>query len=134
MSAHVNGTIHPALWRAKRVLLTGHYRLQGQMAVAMAAGTGSRGQGLCCDAPTQPSLFEMARVSGSVRSRIAAMRDFAILQASIAEFRLKVFSHIPEIVIHIEDTPMCDHNHHRISKGYACSSASLPRATTNAIG
>jgi CDP-glucose 4,6-dehydratase len=55
---------------------------------------GAKVTGFALDPPTQPNLFEQARVGGAIRSIRGDIRDYEALKATLAESQ-------PEVVIHM---------------------------------
>ncbi|MDE1947977.1 MAG: CDP-glucose 4,6-dehydratase [Burkholderiales bacterium] len=90
---------HPDFWHGKRVLLTGHTGFKGGWLSLWLQSMGARVRGVALAPPTDPSLFDMARVAEGMEHRIADIRDFAAVQRQFSEFR-------PEIVIHMAAQPL----------------------------
>ena len=86
--------ISSSFWPGKRVLVTGHTGFKGGWLALWLQRLGARVMGYSLPAPTQPSLFETARISESVQGVIADIRDLALLKAAYQEFS-------PEIVFHL---------------------------------
>lgn len=86
-------------WSGKRVLLTGHTGFKGGWLALWLQRLGARVMGYSLPAPTQPSLFETARVSESIQGVIADVRDLARLKAVFREFA-------PEVVFHLAAQPL----------------------------
>ena len=81
-------------WKGRHVLLTGHTGFKGSWLSLWLDALGADVTGYALDPPTQPSLFEQAKVAGAVRSICADIRDFPRLKAAVAECR-------PDVVIHM---------------------------------
>jgi CDP-glucose 4,6-dehydratase len=81
-------------WKGKQVLVTGHTGFKGSWLVLWLQALGSEVIGYSLPPPTQPSLFELARVSERMISITGDIRDFELLQKVIAENK-------PEVVIHL---------------------------------
>src|SRR5258705_8225978 len=86
--------LNRSFWKGRQVFLTGHTGFKGSWLSLWLEALGAKVTGYALDPPTQPNLFEQARVAGSVRSICADIRDFPRLQAAVAECR-------PEVVIHM---------------------------------
>jgi CDP-glucose 4,6-dehydratase len=84
----------PAFWSGKRVFLTGHTGFKGSWLALWLQQLGANVTGYALDAPTQPSLFDVARVGSSMQSVHGDVRDLpALLRAMQAANS--------EIVIHL---------------------------------
>ncbi len=83
-----------SFWKGRRVFLTGHTGFKGSWMSLWLSSLGAEVTGYALDPPTQPSLFEQARVSSCVRSIRGDIRDFTRLTESLAESR-------PDVVIHM---------------------------------
>ena len=84
----------PSFWRAKRVLVTGHTGFKGSWLALWLKALGCRLAGIALPPPTNPSLFEVARVGLEIESRMADVRDLDAVVGFAHEFR-------PEIVFHL---------------------------------
>jgi CDP-glucose 4,6-dehydratase len=81
-------------WEGRRVFVTGHTGFKGSWLCLWLHSLGARVSGYALPPPTQPSLFELARVGGWVRSTIADVGDLQALSRAMKAAR-------PEIVIHL---------------------------------
>lgn len=84
----------PAFWKKKRVLLTGHTGFKGSWLALWLQTLGAEVLGYSLPPPTQPSLYELARVADGMKSLTADIREAVRVRAEISEFR-------PEIVVHM---------------------------------
>ncbi len=84
----------PAFWRGRRVFLTGHTGFKGAWLALMLHRLGAEVTGYALAAPTQPSLFEVARVAPLLHHTEADIRDLQSLQAAMSEAR-------PQVVLHL---------------------------------
>jgi CDP-glucose 4,6-dehydratase len=91
--------LNPSFWRGKRVLLTGHTGFKGSWMSLWLQAMGAQVVGYALAPPTNPSLFEVARVGQGMTSVLGDIRDLASLLAVFAEHR-------PEIVIHMAAQPL----------------------------
>ncbi|MBZ8140438.1 CDP-glucose 4,6-dehydratase [Rubrivivax gelatinosus] len=89
----------PDFWCGKRVLLTGHTGFKGSWLSLWLQSMGASLRGIALAPPTEPALFDVARVADGMEHRIVDIRDFGAVQAQMAEFR-------PEIVIHMAAQPL----------------------------
>lgn len=89
----------PRFWAGKRVLLTGHTGFKGSWAALWLAEMGAKVHGLSLAPETDPSLFELAGIAGSVTHHIADIRDDAAVARVVAEAK-------PEIVLHLAAQPL----------------------------
>jgi CDP-glucose 4,6-dehydratase len=86
--------LNHSFWEGRRVFLTGHTGFKGSWLSLWLHALGADVTGYALDPPTQPSLFEQAKVEKSVRSIVGDIRDFARLKTVITECH-------PEVVIHM---------------------------------
>ena len=81
-------------WQGKRVLLTGHTGFKGGWLSLWLQSMGAKVTGYALEAPTRPSLFDVARVEEGMSSHTGDIRDLEHLLRVMRETR-------PEIVIHM---------------------------------
>ena len=91
--------MNPAFWSGKRVFVTGHTGFKGSWLCLWLQSLGAELTGFALPPPTQPSLFEQARVSAGMRSILGDIRELAHLQQAMQAAR-------PEIVIHMAAQPL----------------------------
>jgi CDP-glucose 4,6-dehydratase len=87
-------SVDPDFWRGRRVLLTGHTGFKGAWLALWLQTLGARLTGFSLQAPTQPSLYELACVGEGMESIEGDVRDFQALAAALDLAR-------PEVVIHM---------------------------------
>ncbi|MGI8730415.1 MAG: NAD-dependent epimerase/dehydratase family protein, partial [Solirubrobacteraceae bacterium] len=90
--------VDPDFWRDRAVLLTGHSGFKGAWLALWLRSLGARVSGLADGVPTEPSLYELARVAGDLAEFRADVRDPVAVLAAFAECE-------PEIVIHMAAQP-----------------------------
>jgi CDP-glucose 4,6-dehydratase len=81
-------------WQSRRVFLTGHTGFKGSWLSLWLDALGADVTGYALEPPTNPSLFDQAGVSATLRSVIADIRDHARLSAVLAECS-------PDVVFHL---------------------------------
>jgi CDP-glucose 4,6-dehydratase len=86
--------LNTGFWRGKSVLLTGHTGFKGSWLSLWLQSLGAKVIGYALTPPTDPNLFDVARVADGMRSVTGDIRDLERLTAIVAESR-------PEIVIHM---------------------------------
>lgn len=86
-------------WRGRRVFLTGHTGFKGGWMSLWLQRLGAEVTGYALEAPTRPSLFEVASVADGMRSVCGDIRDLPALQAAMLEAR-------PEVVFHLAAQPL----------------------------
>ena len=90
---------NPDFWQGRRVLLTGHTGFKGSWLSLWLQSMGATLRGVALAPPTEPALFNVARVAEGMEHSIADVRDFGAVQTQIKEFR-------PEVVIHMAAQPL----------------------------
>ncbi len=83
-----------SFWKGKKVLVTGHTGFKGSWLSLWLQQAGADVVGYALAPPTEPSLFEVARVARGMTSIEADVRDLGRLRATLAEHR-------PEVVLHL---------------------------------
>jgi CDP-glucose 4,6-dehydratase len=86
--------VEPDFWRERRVLVTGHTGFKGAWLSLWLQSLGARVTGFSVDVPTDPSLYELARVGEGMESIVADVRDREAVVAAVT-------AAAPEVVIHM---------------------------------
>ena len=86
-------------YRGKRVFLTGHTGFKGSWLCKILTMAGAEVTGYALDPPTDPSLFEIAGLAGSMCSVVGDISDYDKLKAAFDKAR-------PEIVLHLAAQPI----------------------------
>ena len=101
-----------AFYRGKRVLVTGHTGFKGSWLSLWLQGAGADVSGFALAPPTEPSLFDLARVGRDMRSEIGDVRD----EGRVARFVAEVG---PEIVFHLAAQPLVRESYDRPVETFA---------------
>lgn len=89
-----------AFWRGRRVLLTGHTGFKGSWLSLWLQALGAEVHGLALAPPTEPALFDVARVgAGMASSTLADIRDLAAVQRVMLQVQ-------PEVLLHLAAQPL----------------------------
>ena len=93
------GSVDPDFWHGRRVFLTGHTGFKGAWLSLWLQSMGAELTGYSNAVPTDPSLFELARVGEGMESVEGDVRDHEALAAALTRGD-------PEVVIHMAAQPM----------------------------
>jgi CDP-glucose 4,6-dehydratase len=86
--------LNRSFWQGRRVFVTGHTGFKGSWLSMWLYALGADATGYALDPPTQPNLFEQAKVGARIRSIRGDIRDFSRLKTAIAECRPRVIIHM----------------------------------------
>ncbi len=86
-------------YNGKRVFVTGHTGFKGAWLCKILVNSGAVVTGYSLEPPTDPSLFEIAKISGRINSIIGDIRDYNKLKSAFDNFQ-------PEIVLHLAAQPI----------------------------
>ncbi|WP_447751376.1 CDP-glucose 4,6-dehydratase [Sphingopyxis fribergensis] len=88
-----------SLWAGRRVLVTGHTGFKGSWLSLWLHHMGAEVTGFALPPPTEPSLFEAARIGELVRHVEGDVRDAAALRRTVEENE-------PEVIFHLAAQPL----------------------------
>ena len=91
--------IDRSFWKNRKVFITGHTGFKGSWLCMWLHKLEANVKGYSLEPPTNPSLFNEARISELVTSEIGDIRNFDNLTKSIYNFQ-------PEILIHMAAQPL----------------------------
>jgi CDP-glucose 4,6-dehydratase len=87
-------SVDPRFWRRRRVLITGHTGFKGAWLSLWLQALGAEVTGLSLGAPTQPSLYELARVGEGMESIDGDIRDFGAIAEALAASSAEIVIHM----------------------------------------
>lgn len=83
-----------AFWQRRRVLVTGHTGFKGSWLALWLSALGAEVTGFSLDIPSQPNLFETARVRESITDARGDVRELGAVQAVMEKARAEVVFHL----------------------------------------
>ena len=92
-------TVDRTFWKSKRVFLTGHTGFKGSWLSLWLEDMGALVKGYSLEPYTEPSLFEVAKVSLGIESEFGDIRDYDKLKSTITAFS-------PDIILHLAAQPL----------------------------
>ena len=99
-------------WQGRRVFITGHTGFKGSWLSLWLQKLGADVTGYALAPPTQPSLFETAKVGRGMNSVIGDVRDGDGIKRAISDAR-------PEVVIHMAAQPLVRYSYDNPEETYA---------------
>jgi len=104
--------MNKTFWKDKKVLITGHTGFKGSWLSLWLQKLEANVVGYALSPPTQPSLFQVARVTEGMTSITGDVRDLEHLQSVVA-------GHRPEIVIHMAAQPLVRYSYENPIETYS---------------
>jgi CDP-glucose 4,6-dehydratase len=105
--------VDPAFWQGRRVFVTGHTGFKGGWLCLWLHSMGARVHGYALPPPTDPNLFEVARIQDTLASHtFGDVRDYDALARSLVGAR-------PEVVFHLAAQPLVRDSYRRPLETYA---------------
>ncbi|MDD1508252.1 CDP-glucose 4,6-dehydratase [Pseudomonas sp. CNPSo 3701] len=92
-------SVSPAFWQGKKVFLTGHTGFKGSWLSLWLQSMGAIVRGFALLPPTQPALFEQARVAEGMESIVGDVRDMQAITSAMVSFN-------PDVLIHMAAQPL----------------------------
>lgn len=86
-------------WKGKRVFVTGHTGFKGAWLCEILANSGAVVTGYSLEPPTDPSLFEIAKIGEKINLIIGDIRDYNSLKKAFDNAQ-------PEVVLHLAAQPI----------------------------
>ena len=99
-------------WEGKRVLITGHTGFKGSWLSLWLQNAGAHVTGYSLLPPTQPSMFDIAKVAQGMNSNIGDVRDQPHLEKILTENQ-------PEIIIHMAAQALVRLSYHNPVETYS---------------
>lgn len=93
------GNLMLDFYKGKKVFVTGHTGFKGSWLCKILANSGAKVTGYSLTPPTEPSLFNIAKIENDIDSIIGDIRDFDSLKKAFDKAQ-------PEIVFHLAAQPI----------------------------
>jgi CDP-glucose 4,6-dehydratase len=104
--------VNAKAWRDRSVLVTGHTGFKGGWLSLWLNELGARVAGLALPPPTDPSLFEQARLGQLLDHRLGDIRDLATVRAAVDQVQ-------PEVIFHLAAQPLVRYSYQNPVETYA---------------
>jgi CDP-glucose 4,6-dehydratase len=90
----LEAVVAPSFWHGRRVLVTGHTGFKGAWLSLWLRDLGAEVTGFSLGAPSEPALFDLARVGEGMRSLAGDVRDLGAVERAVAQSRAEVVLHL----------------------------------------
>jgi len=90
----VEGVVNGAFWHGRRVLVTGHTGFKGAWLCLWLQDLGAEVTGFSHGRPSEPALFDLARVGEAMSCVEGDVRDHQAVRAALAGSRAEVVLHL----------------------------------------
>ena len=105
--------MNPAFWNGKKVFITGHTGFKGGWLSLWLSSVGAEVHGYSTSPPTNPSLFEVAKVADRLAGHVLGdVRDAAALRSAME-------AAAPEVVFHLAAQPLVRYSYREPVETYA---------------
>jgi len=104
--------VRSASWSGRRVLITGHTGFKGGWLAMWLHSLGAKVAGFALPPPTNPNLFEQAKLDQMLSHVEGDVRDLGAVEAVIRDFR-------PEVVFHLAAQPLVRYSYDHPVETYA---------------
>ena len=86
--------MNPAFWRGRRVFLTGHTGFKGAWLSLWLTQMGAQVTGYALEPPTDPSLFDLAKLHTRMDHIVADVRDLQSLKDALRNSKAEIVIHM----------------------------------------
>ncbi|HEV7258696.1 MAG TPA: CDP-glucose 4,6-dehydratase [Bosea sp. (in: a-proteobacteria)] len=104
--------LNRSFWQNRKVFVTGHTGFKGSWLALWLEALGADVTGYALDPPSEPNLFEQARVGECLRSIRGDIRDFEHLKSTMATCK-------PDVIIHMAAQSVVRHGYEEPVETYA---------------
>lgn len=106
------GIVDPNFWSGKRVLLTGHTGFKGSWLSLWLQSMNAIVRGIALPPPSQPALFEIAKVKSRMQHYLCDIRDLSAVKNHVDDFG-------PQVIFHMAAQPLVRQSYKNPVETYA---------------